>query len=89
MCRLAELCVIAGAVVAAGIGVGCAAADAAAAGAVVAWAAGAVVAWAAGAVVAWAAGCDVAVADDPQAMMKTKSMETNTAGVLRIGSLMF
>jgi len=84
MCRLAELCVIAGAVVAAGIGVGCAAA-----GAVVAWAAGAVVAWAAGAVVAWAAGCDVAVADDPQAMMKTKSMETNTAGVLRIGSLMF
>jgi len=87
MCRLAELCVIAGAVVAAGIAVGCAAA--AAAGAVVAWAAGAVVAWAAGAVVAWAAGCDVAVADDPQAMMKTKSMETNTAGVLRIGSFMF
>ena len=82
MCRLAELCVIAGAVVAAGIAVGCAAAAAAGA-------AGAVVAWAAGAVVAWAAGCDVAVADDPQAMMKTKSMETNTAGVLRIGSLMF
>ena len=76
MCRLAELTVLGGAVVATGRAVGAAVVGAAPDTAV----------GAAGALVA--AGADVAVADEPQATINTRSMEISTAGFLRAESFM-
>ena len=68
MCRLAELTVLGGAVVAAGLAVGAVVAPGTAV--------------ATGVLVA--TGADVAVADEPQAIMNTRSMEINTGGFLRV-----
>ncbi len=76
MCRLAELTVLGGAVVATGLAVGAAVVGAAPDTAV----------GAAGTAVA--AGADVAVADEPQATMNTSSMDNSTAGFLRVESFM-